>query len=143
MRSAIICTATFGTSYQGTTLTPRTLQVEDAVTGLPRAACHDLQIDAGCSHVETSVIADEEAEFLNNFTIDDRDEAICTHNEILMAIHTMGGGTARYKRERRSKTRAIVSEIYSAPRVTAMARKRRKYGIEPHQEGHRLHEQHR
>ena len=27
--------------------------------------------------------------------------------------------------------KAIVSEIYSAPRVTALARRRRKYGIEP------------
>ena len=45
------------------------------------------------------------------------------HNdEILNVIRALGGNTGKYQRERRSAIKAVVSEIYSPPRVTAAAK---------------------
>ena len=44
------------------------------------------------------------------------------HNdEILNVIRALGGSAGQYQRERRSAIKAVVSEIYSPPRVTAAA----------------------
>ena len=69
--------------------------------------------------------------FLNLFDIADRQEMRQTHEEIESLIMLMGGNSKAYRRERRQQSRAIVAEIYSAPRVTRMAARRTKYGLEP------------
>ena len=48
----------------------------------------------------------------------------------MSTINMLGGSVRSYRRERSQQARAIVSEIYSGPRVTALARRRRKYGVE-------------
>ena len=42
--------------------------------------------------------------------------------EIMSVIKALGGNTGRYKRETKAGIRAVVSEIYSPPRVTAAAK---------------------
>ena len=93
--------------------------------------CHNLRIDIGIMDVDVKTELEDENNFLNAFLVTDRDEAVRTHIDIIDTINLMSGDIRKYQRERRSQTRAIVSEIYSAPRVTAMARRRKKYGIEP------------
>ena len=63
--------------------------------------------------------------------MEDGEEAAQTQKEIAAVINLIGGSRRKFRRERQTQTRAIISEIYVAPRVTAMARRRRKYGIEP------------
>ena len=82
-------------------------------------------------HVDTQVIADEDAEYMHLFSLIDRDDMIRTHEDIAKTIHMIGGDMRKYRRERHTQAQVIVSEIYSAPRMTVMARRRRKYGIEP------------
>ena len=43
-------------------------------------------------------------------------------SEILSVIKVLGGNVGQYKRERKAAMRAVVSEIYSPPRVTAAAK---------------------
>ena len=89
----------------------------------------DAGMDVGW--VNTKTILDEEAEYLHLFLMQDRDEAEQTQKDIIATIDLIGGCRQKFRRERRARIKAIVSEIYSAPRVTALARRRRKYGIEP------------
>ena len=56
---------------------------------------------------------------------------IRAREDIAQTINMIGGDVRKYRRERRAQAQAIVSEIDSAPRMTVMARRRRKYGIEP------------
>ena len=44
------------------------------------------------------------------------------NREILAVIESMGGSTSRYKKERKKGVRALISDIYSPPRVTAAAK---------------------
>ena len=81
--------------------------------------------------VDTQHIVDETAEYMHLFLIEDRDEAVRVHGEIAATINLIGGSLVKYRRERKAQIRTILSEVYSAPRVTAMARRRRKYGIDP------------
>ena len=60
------------------------------------------------------------------FLMQDREEAVRTHKDIVL-----GGSFSKYRRERRTQARAILSEIYLAPRVTEMVWRQKKYGIEP------------
>ena len=41
-----------------------------------------------------------------------------TNREIMAVLNSLGATTARYRRERMKSIRAVVSEIYSPPRVT-------------------------
>ena len=72
-----------------------------------------MDIDA----VETS-----EQDLKELFSVMTRDAVaqVKEHNEeILNVIRALGGDTGKYQRERRSPIKAVVSEIYSPPRVTA------------------------
>ena len=51
-----------------------------------------------------------------------REEAREADWEILSLIRQLGGNTAKHKRQRGKARRAIVSEIYSPPRVLAVAK---------------------
>ena len=44
------------------------------------------------------------------------------NDEILNVVRALGGNTGKYQRERRAAIKAVVSEIYSPPRVTAAAK---------------------
>ena len=50
---------------------------------------------------------------------DEREEIIETDQSILSIIKSLGGSQAKYRRERKRAVRAMVSEVYSPPRVTA------------------------
>ena len=73
----------------------------------------------------------DDADFLRSFRLPDRAEMRETHENIANTILLIGGDRSAYRRERRQQARAIVSEIYSAPRVTSMAARRPKYGLTP------------
>ena len=51
--------------------------------------------------------------------------------EVLQIVSSLGGDSSRYRRERGKAFRAILSEIYSPPRVTAMAKMCPSYGVLP------------
>ena len=56
------------------------------------------------------------------FAVLQRDEKMAIQeadDEILAVIKSLGGSGSRYRRERQKALRAVVSEIYSPPRVTA------------------------
>ena len=49
----------------------------------------------------------------------------------MQIVGTLGGNVIKYRRERGRALRAVLSEIYSPPRVTAMAKVCPLYGILP------------
>ena len=64
------------------------------------------------------------------FEVADREAGRERVERISVLIHAMGGDGKGYRREKAKAARQFVSEIYSAPRVTAMARRLPKYGLE-------------
>ena len=58
-------------------------------------------------------------ELMSVLTRDARKEIIETRAEILSVVQALGGSSTQYKCERQTGIRAVVSEIYSPPRVTA------------------------
>ena len=50
---------------------------------------------------------------------DEREQICEAHDEILSIVKALGGSQSKYKRDRKRDVRAIVSEVYSPPRVTA------------------------
>ena len=46
-----------------------------------------------------------------------------------LAVHALGGDGHAYRQERASAARAVVAEVYSAPRVSAAAGRLPKYGM--------------
>ena len=59
------------------------------------------------------------------------DEARELNREILSIVGSLGGSTSKYRRERGRAFRAIVSEIYSPPRVSAIAKLCPSFGVLP------------
>ena len=103
-----------------------------------RPVCHEIGLRRG-NYGEEQVgvegaseidIDSEFTRFLRMFDRIDHEEVKRTHRDIANTILLMGGDSRNYRREREKQTRAIVSEIWSAPRVTAMARRRAKYGLD-------------
>ena len=58
-------------------------------------------------------------------------EAKKLDGEILNVVKALGGNSGKYRRERSRAIRAVVSEIYSPPRVTAAARRLPHLGVLP------------
>ena len=50
---------------------------------------------------------------------DARDEVSEANREIMSIVKSLGGNTGKYRRERQRALKAVVSEVYSPPRVTA------------------------
>ena len=50
---------------------------------------------------------------------DEREEVAEANREIMNIVKSLGGSGGRYRRERAKALRAVVSEVYSPPRVTA------------------------
>ena len=53
------------------------------------------------------------------------------NNEIMQIVGTLGGNVIKHRRERGRALRAVLSEIDSPPRVSAMAKMCPSYGILP------------
>ena len=53
---------------------------------------------------------------------DDRDAVRETNDEIMSVVRALGGSDRKFKRHRDKAIKAVVSEIYSPPRVTAAAK---------------------
>lgn len=62
---------------------------------------------------------------------ENRDEARRIHREVVSIVSSMGTHGRKFRRETTRRTRAIVSEIYSAPRVTDAARRHARFGAMP------------
>ena len=60
-----------------------------------------------------------------------RSEARERYRDVLNLVTAMGGQARKFRREATRRVRAIVSEIYSAPRVTDAARRHARFGILP------------
>ena len=65
------------------------------------------------------------------YEIGDREAGRARAEKISILIHALGGNGLQYQREKSRAARQIVSEVYSAPRVTAIARRLPKYGLGP------------
>ena len=59
------------------------------------------------------------------------DEVRQVNEEILSIVHSLGGNTGKYRRERGRALRHVISEIYSPPRVSAVAKLCPSFGILP------------
>ncbi len=59
------------------------------------------------------------------------DEMIEHDEETMQVIRSLGGDGRRYRRHQRAQLRALVSEVYSPPRVTACAELMSWFGIVP------------
>ena len=73
------------------------------------------------SGMEIDVITEECGlkDLIKAMSRDAKQEMSTVNRAILSAIRALGGDQQRYKRERSRAVKAIVSEIYSPPRVTA------------------------
>ena len=72
--------------------------------------------------MEVDVITAEDCDLkdlMNSMTRSDKEEIQTVNREIMSVIRSLGGSQQRYRRERSRAVKAIVSEIYSPPRVTA------------------------
>ena len=74
----------------------------------------------------------------NDITLDDfmkmrdggtRDEARVINGEIMSIIDSFGGNASKYRREWGKASRAIVREMFSPPRVSAVAKLCPSFGI--------------
>ena len=63
--------------------------------------------DVDLKHMMATLRRDEKMEFEQ------------TNREIMAVLNSLAADTAKYRRERSKSIRAMVSEIYSPPRVTA------------------------
>ena len=76
----------------------------------------------GASVFSIEMKGDDEEEMrtlMDNLTRDLSQDVKQLNHEILSIVRSMGGNVGQYKRERRKGIKAVVSEIYSAPRNTA------------------------
>ena len=77
-------------------------------------------------HIETEL-----REVHKALTKDMRDLVRAHNDDILSLIKSLGGDSKRYQRERRRGLQAVVSEIYSPPRVTAATKLLPELGCVP------------
>ena len=75
--------------------------------------------------MDVDVIESEESDLRELFNVVTRDAVseLKEHDQVIMSvINALGGNAGKYKRKRKAAIRAVVSEIYSPPRVTAAAK---------------------
>lgn len=65
------------------------------------------------------------------YDVVERSDARESHSYVLSLISSLGGDSRRYHRVRARAARAIVSEVYSPPRVSDLARRMPRYGLAP------------
>ena len=76
-------------------------------------------------------VEQEMREILSVYEKEERGEARRQQEEILNVVESLGGDSAKYRRERARCARAIIAEIYSPPRVSELARQLPKYECAP------------
>ena len=84
--------------------------------------------------MDIDVVEAPEQDLKELFSIMTRDAVaqVKEHNrEILSVVRALGGDAGKYKRERKTAIRAVVSEIYSPPRVNAAAKLLREPKVIP------------
>ena len=64
-------------------------------------------------------------------SVEDREQARQNHHNMMTLVAPIGQNGKKYRREATKRLRAIVSEVYSAPRVAAMAERHPRIGIVP------------
>ena len=69
--------------------------------------------------------------FLTVLPDEHHEEARRSHNAMMCLISSLGRSPRKYRREATQRMRAIVAEVYSSPRVTALARRSPRLGIIP------------
>ena len=77
---------------------------------------------------------DEEADLrdiVRLFNVEEREQARQHQREIMSVVESLGGSCRTFRRERAKSARAIISELYSPPRIRALARELPKFGIAP------------
>ena len=85
----------------------------------------DANVDPAGPTMDIDTVETSEQDLQELFRVMTRDAVaqVKEHNDdILSVICALGGNTGKYQRERRSAIKAVVSEIYSPPRVTAAAK---------------------
>ena len=70
-------------------------------------------------------------EMVQLYNVEERESATRRQKEILSVVESLGGDRRAYGRERARKARAIIAELYSPPRISALARDLPQYGIAP------------
>ena len=80
------------------------------------------------AHDGTELLSREPVKLLNQAEVEEDKEF---DREILSLVRSLGGDSAQYRRERSCAVRAVVSEIYSLPRVSAVAKLCPSYAILP------------
>ena len=82
--------------------------------------------DFGRSPVAAERQSDEhETEFKDLMAVlqrEEREQVEEANREILAVVRSLGGDSGKYKRERAKALKAVVSEVYSPPRVTAASK---------------------
>ena len=86
--------------------------------------------------MDTGIVDDIEEdvdlrEIVQLYNVEEREAAVRRQREILSVVESLGGDRRAYGRERARKARAIISELYSPPRISALARELPQYGIAP------------
>ena len=79
----------------------------------------DLFIEVDQSQSNDDLSMKDFMELMNQTEVDEAKEL---KREILILVRNLGGDSAKYPRERSRAVRAVVSEIYSPPRVSAVAK---------------------
>ena len=71
------------------------------------------------------------AGMMNIYRVEERERARESTRAVMSILESMGSNTHKFGRERAKKARAIISEIYSPPRVSEVARLMPSYGCAP------------
>ena len=94
--------------------TPNALPNADQDVMTPRTPGEDVDMNV----VESDAPLEKMLDMLNSAQ---SEEVKAADDEIMSLIRSLGGNASRYRRERGKALKAIVSEIYSPPRVSAIA----------------------
>lgn len=83
--------------------------------------------------MDVDVVQDERElkHVLSLMAKEQRTRARGTHDEIICLVDALGHSGRKYRREATQRLRAVVSEVYSAPRVTEAARRHARLGCIP------------
>ena len=65
------------------------------------------------------------------FTREERSSAKIRYDDMMVLVSSLGQCERKFRREATRRLRAIVSEVYSAPRVTATATRNPRLGLMP------------
>ena len=100
----------------------------------PDAACYSPTSPAKSDmDMEADVIEEENdlRDILRLYEVHERAAARQHQAEILSVLESLGGDRRAFRRERARKSKAIIAEFYSPPRISALARELPGYNIAP------------